>query len=194
MEPLWKGQECLIKIAKFGPFPCTILYKSCSFYPSWQATSFERPSSGVAFIEGFHCNTNVGNAPHIYSTHNKRHLIFFPRIQWKSDRIHKHKHQTKHTVNLKHVSISIWIDFLERNPLLWKIQPDILLLALIIFSIAYPIICSSVRNSRVSNGWESEEIYNIIILWPPTKRYIEKNSVERELFFLFGIQCIFLKI
>ena len=54
-EPLWKGQECLIKVAKFGPFPCTILYKSCLFYPSWQATSFERPPFWMAFVEGFHC-------------------------------------------------------------------------------------------------------------------------------------------
>ena len=43
VEPLWKRKECLTKVAKFGPFPCTILYKSCLFYPSWQATSFERP-------------------------------------------------------------------------------------------------------------------------------------------------------
>ena len=57
VEPLWKGQECLTKVAKLGPFPCTILYKSYLFYPSWQATSFERPASWVAFIEGFHCNT-----------------------------------------------------------------------------------------------------------------------------------------
>ena len=57
-EPLWKGQECLTKVAKLGPFPCTILYKSCLFYPSWQATPFERPPSWVAFIEGFHCIFN----------------------------------------------------------------------------------------------------------------------------------------
>ena len=56
VEPLWKGQECLTKVAKFGPFPCTILYNSCLFYPSWQPTSFERPPSWVAFIEGFHCS------------------------------------------------------------------------------------------------------------------------------------------
>ena len=55
VEPLWKGQESLTKVAKFGPFPRTILYKSYLFYPSWQATSFERPLSWVAFIEGFHC-------------------------------------------------------------------------------------------------------------------------------------------
>ena len=55
MEPLWKGQECLTKVAKFGRFPCTILCKSCLFYPSWQATSFERPPSWVTFIEVFHC-------------------------------------------------------------------------------------------------------------------------------------------
>ena len=55
VEPLWKGQECLTKVAKFGPFPCTILYKSCLPYPSWQDTSFERPVSWVAFIKGFHC-------------------------------------------------------------------------------------------------------------------------------------------
>ena len=56
MEPLWKGQESLTKVAKFGPFPGTILYKSCLFYPSWQATSLERPPSWVAFVEGFDCN------------------------------------------------------------------------------------------------------------------------------------------
>ena len=56
VEPLWKGQESLTKVAKFGPFPSTILYKSCLFYPSWQATSFERPPSWVAFVEGFDCN------------------------------------------------------------------------------------------------------------------------------------------
>ena len=55
VEPLWEGQESFTKVAKFGPFPRTILYKSCWFYPSWQATSFERPSSWLAFIEGFHC-------------------------------------------------------------------------------------------------------------------------------------------
>ena len=55
MEPLWEGQESLIKVAKFGQFPRTILYKSCLFYPSWQATSFERPPFWVAFVEGFHC-------------------------------------------------------------------------------------------------------------------------------------------
>ena len=38
---LWKGQESLTKVAKFGPFPLTILYKSCLFYPSWQATSLK---------------------------------------------------------------------------------------------------------------------------------------------------------
>ena len=55
MEPLWKGLKSLTKLAKFGPFPRTILCKSCLSYPSWQATSFERPPSWVAFIEGFHC-------------------------------------------------------------------------------------------------------------------------------------------
>ena len=55
VEPLWKGQGCLTKVVRFDPFSCTILYKSCLFYPSWQATSFERPPSWVAFLEGFHC-------------------------------------------------------------------------------------------------------------------------------------------
>ena len=55
VEPLWKGQECLTKVARFGTFPCTIPYKLCLFYPSWQATSSERPPSLMAFIEGFHC-------------------------------------------------------------------------------------------------------------------------------------------
>ena len=55
MESLWKDQECLTNVVKFGPFPCTILYKSRLLYPSWQATSFERPPSWMAFIEGFHC-------------------------------------------------------------------------------------------------------------------------------------------
>ena len=30
------GTECLTQVAKFGPFRCTILFKSCLFYPSWQ--------------------------------------------------------------------------------------------------------------------------------------------------------------
>ena len=55
VEPLLKGQESLTKVAKFGPYSHTILYKSYLFYPSWQATSFERPPSWKAFIEGFHC-------------------------------------------------------------------------------------------------------------------------------------------
>ena len=38
VEPLCKGQECLTKVVKFGPFPHTILYKSCLFYPFWNAT------------------------------------------------------------------------------------------------------------------------------------------------------------
>ena len=59
VEPLWKGQESLTEVAKFGQFPCTILYKSCLLYPSWQATSFERPPFWVAFIEGFHCITTT---------------------------------------------------------------------------------------------------------------------------------------
>ena len=57
VEPLWKGQGNLTKVAEFCPFPCTILYKSCLFYPSWQATSFERPPSWLAFIKGFHCSS-----------------------------------------------------------------------------------------------------------------------------------------
>ena len=57
VEPLWEGQGCLTKVAKYGPFPCTILYKSYFFHPSWQVTYFERPPSWVAFIEGFHCFT-----------------------------------------------------------------------------------------------------------------------------------------
>ena len=40
MEYLWNGQECLTKVAKFSPFACTILHKSCLFCPSWHATSF----------------------------------------------------------------------------------------------------------------------------------------------------------
>ena len=64
--PLWKGQESLTKVAKFVPFSRTILYKPCLFYPSWQATSFERPPSWVAFIDGFHCIPV--SAPKIIST------------------------------------------------------------------------------------------------------------------------------
>ena len=45
VEPLWKGQEYLTKVVKFGTFQCTLLHKSCLFYPSWQATYFERPPS-----------------------------------------------------------------------------------------------------------------------------------------------------
>ena len=56
VEPLSKDQESFTLVAKSGAFLRNILYKSCLFYPSWQATSFERPPSWVAFIEGFHCN------------------------------------------------------------------------------------------------------------------------------------------
>ena len=37
VDLLWKGQECLTTVGKFGTFPhvpCTILYKSCLFYSS----------------------------------------------------------------------------------------------------------------------------------------------------------------
>ena len=57
VEPLWKGHESLTNIAKVGPFPRIILYKSCLIYPSWQATAFERPLSWMAFIERFHCTS-----------------------------------------------------------------------------------------------------------------------------------------
>ena len=52
--PLERPGNYHFKVTKFGPFPRTIFHKSCLFYPSWQATSFERPPSWVAFIEGFH--------------------------------------------------------------------------------------------------------------------------------------------
>ena len=55
MTPLWIGHECLTKLTKFGPYPCTILYKLCLFYPWSQAIYFKRPPSWVAFIEGLHC-------------------------------------------------------------------------------------------------------------------------------------------
>ena len=55
MEPLWKDQQCLTEVTKFCPFPRAIPYKSCLFYPSSKATSFERLLFWVAFIEGFHC-------------------------------------------------------------------------------------------------------------------------------------------
>ena len=54
VKPFWKDQECLTKVVKLGSFWYIILYKSCLFYPSWQATSFERPPSCLAFTEGFH--------------------------------------------------------------------------------------------------------------------------------------------
>ena len=63
VEPLRKGQESLTKVANFGSFPCTILYKSCLFYPSWQATSFERPPSWLVFIERFHCIIKIAGLP-----------------------------------------------------------------------------------------------------------------------------------
>ena len=59
VKPLWIAQEFLTKVAKFGPFPCTIRYKSCLFYPSCQANSFERLPSWMAFIEGFHVHRCV---------------------------------------------------------------------------------------------------------------------------------------
>ena len=55
VEPLWKRKECLTKVAKFGPFPCTILYKSCLSYPSWQATSFEGHLGWPLNIDVFQC-------------------------------------------------------------------------------------------------------------------------------------------
>ena len=63
VESLRKGQECLIEVAKFSPFLSTILHKSCLFYPSWQATTIERPSSWAAFTEGFHCICAINMAP-----------------------------------------------------------------------------------------------------------------------------------
>ena len=33
------------------------LQNMCLFYPSWEATSFERPPSWVAFIKGLRCNS-----------------------------------------------------------------------------------------------------------------------------------------
>ena len=33
VEPLWKGQESLTKVAKFGPSQHIILYESCLFDP-----------------------------------------------------------------------------------------------------------------------------------------------------------------
>ena len=59
-NPSGKDQERLTKVAKFDTFPCTIVYKSYIFYSSWQATSFERPPSWVAFIYGLHCTVKVG--------------------------------------------------------------------------------------------------------------------------------------
>ena len=49
-NPSGKARNVSLKFVKFGPIPCPILYKSSLFYPSWQATSFERPPSRVAFI------------------------------------------------------------------------------------------------------------------------------------------------
>ena len=65
VEPLWKGQESLTKVAKFGQFQCTIFYKSCLFYLSWQATSFERPPFWLAFIKGFHCILECYELTHV---------------------------------------------------------------------------------------------------------------------------------
>ena len=63
VEPLWKGQKSLTKVAKFRLFPCTILYKSCLCYPSWHATSFERPPSWMAYIERFTAACNAEMFP-----------------------------------------------------------------------------------------------------------------------------------
>ena len=54
MVSLWKGKESLTKVAKFGPFPRTILYKVCLFYPSWRATSLRGHHLGWP-REGSHC-------------------------------------------------------------------------------------------------------------------------------------------
>ena len=84
VEPIWKGQESVTKVAKFGPFTRTILYKSCLFYPPWQATSFERPTSWVAFIEGFHC-TNIfiwGNSFETFFVMGSHVWIGFDLFMW----------------------------------------------------------------------------------------------------------------
>ena len=65
VETLWKAYVCLTKVAKFGPFSCTILYKSCLSNPSWQATSSEKPPSWVTFVEGFHCIV-TGTSEHVF--------------------------------------------------------------------------------------------------------------------------------
>ena len=78
VEPLWKGQESLTKVAKFGPFRRIILYKSCLFCPSWQATSFERPPNWVAFIKGFHSITHrVEKVDTVRCRYNKIHFLHY---------------------------------------------------------------------------------------------------------------------
>ena len=59
VEPLWKGQECLTKIAKFGPFPCAILYKSSLFYPSSQVILLKGHHHGWPLYKGSNISVSI---------------------------------------------------------------------------------------------------------------------------------------
>ena len=84
VEPLWKCQGCPTKVAKYGPFPCIILYKSYLLYHLWQATSFERPPFWVAFVEGFHCIHEVPSHLQCKFYHKfPINLDLFPESPWK---------------------------------------------------------------------------------------------------------------
>ena len=112
VELLWKGQVSRTKFAQF-PCPCTILYKSCLFYPSWQATSFERPPSWVAFIERFNCAKYIPISQNIcavlalilqiknYYLAHKRYPLLWIRLY----KIRKSWHDNQRTFRRRYVNL-----------------------------------------------------------------------------------------
>ena len=54
-NPSGKAKNVSLKLQNLAHFHAPFFSKSCLFYPSWQATSFERPLFWVAFMEGFNC-------------------------------------------------------------------------------------------------------------------------------------------
>ena len=53
-NPSGKARKVSLKLQNLVRFHAPFFTNYVLFYPSWQATSFERPPSWVAFIEGFH--------------------------------------------------------------------------------------------------------------------------------------------
>ena len=155
MEPVWKGQDCLNKVAKFGPFPCTILYKSCLFYPSTQASSFERPPSWVAFITGFQY-ISIYHKSHI---HDMAHELYTEQSKF------HHWHQYHITrllgfvVLLIHMDIALpYVIFSIGDPLtVWSfivvLSFSTPCLFVMHFCIDYDCLIISVLVHRCTTGW-----------------------------------------